>query len=206
MTTNQMTTLLGYFLDDPNEGTYTAAIKLAALNAAQKYIAGIVGSGLLEDLQTDTTFSAEATGNSVPTNYFRYTNSVLYSLSPQKWVTKLEVDDLDMHDNNQYSRGSQLGPVCYLWGNSYYLMTDSADFGGTNANVRLYYLKTTTDMTAGDTCELSEILHDPFVGYTEAQLRMTYKFGDPQILVAKMQESIAKIRDIDEKHKQGDIL
>jgi len=205
MTVNEMLALLGYNLDDPNEGRYTSAIKLAALNAEQDQVASVADTGLLRALQTSYNFQGQSTGNSLPSDYFRYVNSKLRSVSPVKWILKVDVDDIEMVDDNRYTRGSSLDPQCYIWGNTYYLLIDSGDYSASTANVALYYIKTVTAMTAGGSSEFHHILHKPLVMLAEAGLRNTYKYGSPEESVKMVSDAYALINEANAKYRRGEL-
>ena len=206
MTVNEMLTRLGYSLDDPDGNRYTSPIKLAALNTAQDDIAGIAHTSLLSSLQTTQSFTALANGNNLSTNYFRYVNSKLRLRSPVKWIVKLDMDKVGMIDDNQFSRGSDLDPVCYIWGNVYYLMITAASYGGDNSAVTLYYVKKPTALTAGGTCELHVSLHKHILKSAESDLKLTYKHGSVEAALKMKDDAEGAVYRLNQRYESGELL
>lgn len=204
MTVDNMLTLLGYRLDDPTSTRYTSAVKLRHLNDEAEHIAGLVHTGFLRDLQDNTDFNASATGNILPNNYFRYISSKLRSVNPEKWVTKVHMEDLSVFEDNQYSRGSDLDPICYLWGSNIYVLINT--YSGTADDVRMYFIKTPTPMAVGGDCYLHRTLHMLLIDATEAMMRLTYKHGDPVKQMEKYEVVHQKLEVMNSKIIQGEIL
>lgn len=205
MTINEMLTELSNRLDDVSLDRYTSAIKLAALNTQQSEVATLVHSGLLQSLQTSSTMTVPATGYTLPTNYLRYTHSELYQLYPVKAITKVNVDDLGIIQDNQYSRGSDIDPVCYTWSGVYYLKVTT--YSGNYNVVKMYYIKKPTNMTAIDSaCELHSVLHKVLLDLAEAELRATYKYGSFEEVGKLRDRAEMRIREINGEYQQGKIV
>lgn len=205
MTSATILTKLGYLLDDPNGERYSDTIKSAILNSVQLEIAGKVPSGLLSLLQKNTAFTGVSAGNSLPSDYFRYVNSYLYAVDPIKWISKIEADDLGMYQDNQYSQGSDLDPLCYIWNSKYCLLVTTSSYNTDNSKVALLYLSVPTFGTDGK-CQLHETLQEPLIALANCQLRMTYKYGDPSTILEDEKRAWAKINDTVNKFKNGEIL
>jgi hypothetical protein len=120
VTTSTMLSILGVNLNDAGEDRFTSADKLLILNAAQLEIASIAPVELLDQLQAHSDFTAEASGKSLPGDYFRYVNSKLRALNPVKWITKRDMENLSA-EGNRYLKGTDASPTCYIWDGLYYL-------------------------------------------------------------------------------------
>jgi hypothetical protein len=204
MTVNEILSYVGYRLDDPNGGRYTSAIKLSALNAQQEEIVGLAHTGLLTGLQRDDPFIAVAAGNTLPADYFRYVSSRQYLLANRGWITKIDVDDLGEFQDNQYTKGTDANPMCYVWNGKYYLLITT--YSGNNNDVKLYYIKTPTALVSGGTCGLHVVLHNALCDLAESYLRATYKHGTLEEAIAIRQAAIKKIGEVNAMYKRGLIV
>lgn len=194
MTTSSILSLMGYHLDDPNGVRYTSTIKLLALDEALEYIAGAAKSKLLPSLQYNIDLTVPATGVSLPSDYMRYMSSYLYLLD--RWVSKVEVDDLDILDN-QYSKGTDIDPACYLWNTTYYLRVGT--YSGNFNKVRLYYIKKPTALTSSSVIPIDERLHRVLIDIAESKLKLTYNFGEPEEAMKQYDTAIQLLEEINKK-------
>lgn len=194
MTISSILSLIGYHLDDPNGVRYTSTIKLLALDEALEYIVGAAKSKLLPSLQYNTDLTVTATGAALPSDYFRYMSSYLYLLD--RWVSKVEVDDLDVLDN-QYSKGTNIDPVCYLWNGSYQLKVGT--YSGNFNKVRLFYIKKPSALTTSSTVPIDQRLHRVLVDLAESKLKLTYGFGSPEEAIKQYDNAVLMIEEINKK-------
>ena len=190
MTTSTMLSDLGVRLNDVNEDRFSSSDKLAMLNTMQIEVASLAPIELLDQLQATNDFTAEASGKPLPGDYFRYVNSKLRSLNPQKWITKRDVDNLSV-EGNRYLKGTDASPTCYIWDGLYYLNVTT--FSGSYIAVRLYYIKTPTTLTTTVNSSLHSKLHPLLVDLAEAQLGLNSKLGDPEVYALKIKNAYEKI-------------
>jgi len=205
MTVSEMLTLLGYRLDDPNEDRYIGTVKLAALNAHQDTVVDLVSAGMLPGLQRHIDFDCPSTGYALPLSglspYLRYISSFQYQAAFRGWITKVDVDDLGELQDNQYTKGTDKNPICYVWSNYYYLLVDT--YGGTYSHVRLFYLMQPSVMLVSAQSKLPSSLHEPLTRLAESDLRMTYKHGTLEEAITMRNEALKSIMTINEQYKQG---
>lgn len=203
MTVSAMLTLLGYRLDDPNEDRYTGTIKLAALNAHQATVADLVSGSMLPDLQRVGNFDCPSTGYTLDQYYLRYIGSQQYMMAARGWITKIDTDKVGEIQDNQYTKGSNFNPVCYIWNGVYYLLIDTGSYGTDYSKVRLFYLIKPTDMLISAQSKLPASLHEPLTRLAESDLRMTYKHGTLEEAIVMRTEALKSIMIINEQYKQG---
>jgi hypothetical protein len=204
MTVSEMVTFIQYRLDDPNGDRYTSTICLAALNAQQEEISGLADAGLLIDLQTSQSFKAISGGNALNADYFRYISSRQTARANRGWITKVDMENLGELQDNQYTKGTDNNPLCYIWNGKYYLLIDT--YGGDNDDVTLYYLKSPTDMVVGGTCQLHITLHNALCDLAESYLRATYKHGTLEEAIVIRKTALEKINQVNAMYKRGLIV
>jgi hypothetical protein len=204
MTNAEILDNLGYNLDDPGEERYTSAIKLAAMKSVLSTLAAKAHVSLLRPLQSESNLTIPVTGYALPSDYFRYLNSSLYLLYPIKWVTRIEVDKLGIMDN-QFSKGSDADPLCYVWGTKIYL--DVTTYSGNYNKLKLYYIKTPT-APADNSNEpaIHAALHEPYQMLAEAQLRATYKYGTAEDIALLRKNANDLFAEANRRAATGDIL
>ena len=203
MTVDTMLARLGYRMDDPDADRYTSAIKLAALNTAQDYAAGVAHPSMLLSLQATSDIVGATGGNNLPADYHRFVYAELYLLDPVRSVVYLASENLGIQDN-RYTKGSDSDPACFIWGGKLYLKVTT--YTGDYCKVKLYYIKDPTDMTAGGTCQLEPVLHPVILNWAEGYMRQTYKHGDFNEAVAMQEKAEAKIQALNERYRSGELL
>lgn len=210
MTPAEMIDRIQYRLDtDPAAPVrYTETVVLAALNTKQDELAAMAHPALLKSLQARQDIVVQATGyalNGLSRTYFRYVNSQLYGLSNGGWITKIDGENLGIQDN-QWSKGSDVDPMCYIWNSVYYLLVTT--YSGSYNAVRLYYVAKPTALTdsSSDTCELHPLLHPILMDAAEALLRATYKHGGLDQAIALGDKAAEKLLRYNGEIKRGELL
>ena len=194
LTVSNMSSRLGNLMDDPNEEVFTSALKLDALNDAQKeLVLKLLSFGsshshiydALNEIMVKETFSnVTAAGfnlnNTVSRNFLRngFVNaSIIDDDGNKRWCTRITTDKLGV-TQNQYMAGSTTDPKVNITSNNFELMVD---VGSYPKDVTCYYVGEPYTMAAsasgsGKTqvvaiCDLNPVMHDLLVLMAEAQLR-----------------------------------
>lgn len=202
MTIAQMKTILGYRLDDPDGARYDDNVKYGALTYALETVVGVAHEDLISGYHGRTDIVAQATGNDLPADYSRFISAYLYLTSPYRFVKKIEASELGIIDN-RYTGGSNIDPLCYLWDSKFYLLVGT--YSGNYNKVRMHYIKKVTYLSSSVVDPgVAESLDEAVLGLAEANLRMTYKYGEAGYAAELWKRSYQQAQQINQEYRVGE--
>lgn len=174
MTGNEMLSMLGLRLEDPDENNFTQAIKLDALNLAQKTVVNLIDNAYLTELEYHDGSVAVATdaGTGKKAADFADLNSApirngiiaVFDETDSKFCTIITAKDLKRLQNS-YLAASTDNPVAYVFAESIFVEP------ATITAIDVWYIREPNDLAADAVeCEFNIALHELVVDFAEAQL------------------------------------
>jgi len=200
MTGQEMVDLLGLRLEDTAEANFTSATKLKALNVAQTTVANFLDKSYLIELDGYASHilnSGQTTNGSIPLSAMTVAPlrnmvravEVKYS-GDYKFVIMIPFEDAKTIEN-QYLAPSEDSPVAWIFNNTLEVRPTGL------TNLKIYYLKSPTDITASSTVpDLNVSLHETVLDFAEAQLwRMDNKVDRANIAQNMAMNTIKILND-----------
>lgn len=192
-TVSSLLTDLGQALNDPNEQVFTAALKLTAMNNAQReLVLRLLAFGekfegiqdlLTEVVEKETLSSVSTSGFALSglsnRNLLRngYINSRINISGADVFVTRRSLDKLG-YGQNSFLKGSDDDPVCYFEGGTYFLNITAGSYP---QDVTFWYVGEPYEMAAAAsgsgktqlvaTPDLNVIMHTLLIRIAERDLR-----------------------------------
>lgn len=171
MTGTQLSSILGLRLEDSAESVFTEAMKVDAINVAQRTVVSMVNNAYLSELEEILEGQAIAsTGVTFATagiDPIRGGLIAVYDSTHSKFCTKLEGGHLFALNNNTYLNGTENNPIYWVFNENIWVRPSSCTL------INIWYLKAPTNYIAGaitGQCELDPALQDIVLDFAEAQL------------------------------------
>lgn len=182
-----------FLAGDPNSERWTSNTEIyEALSIAQRlFVIGVLGSPQFKDnfevfaeLTRSQTVSIgvagyDLSGLTYPMARNGYINSKTVLEGLERWITRLPQSKLGLL-NNQYFRGNNWTPKCYLEGNTYQLLIDTGSYP---AQVTIKYVKVPSDVTSE--LEINDLFDDVICIMAEAHLRRSIEDFEQAAFIQK---------------------
>tara|TARA_R110001592_G_scaffold27006_1_gene100544 strand:+ start:589 stop:1257 length:669 start_codon:yes stop_codon:yes gene_type:complete len=183
MTSLEMKTLLGLRLEDAGQVNFTEAVKLSALNVAQRTACTFLHENYLTELEyrdivlvDSTSINAgliTLTGDGIfGTNFGKSSKKVIRNSihmvqtkvgTTYRYCIKIPFSDVKKLEN-EYLGAEENNPVFWVFGNNLHIRPMTG-----MSQAVLYYLRMPVEITTSVACELNASLHDMIVDLAEAE-------------------------------------